>query len=254
MERITSRKNQVVTHLIKLAKSTAYRWENREYVCDGQKLLCEALAFGAEVKTVLWRENPLFPLPDGVREYGAPASLFDYASPLRESPGPVFTLAIPKAPERLPGKKVIILENVQDPGNVGTVVRTANALGFDAVILVGSCADLYNPKTVRATMGAVFRQCVMTSGHDGLKALLAQQGLSLCGAALTQTAADLRETDLKTAAVAIGSEGRGLSQKMLDMCDRELIIPMQPGSESLNAAVAAAVIMWERVRRDGSVF
>ena len=249
METIKSRKNQFVTHLIKLAKDGAYRRENRQYVCDGHKMLLEAIEFGAIVKAVLWRGNPMFQLPDGVCEYCTTEELFEYASPLKDSPGPVFTMEIPGTAARLPGGKVIILENVQDPGNVGTVVRTANAFGYDAVILVGNCADIYNPKTVRATMGAIFRQCVVTTKLEDLKELVLAKGLSLCGAALTDEAVDIRKIDLKTAAVVIGSEGRGLTSQMLDICDCELIIPMQPGSESLNAAVAAAVVMWEHVRQ-----
>ena len=141
-----------------------------------------------------------------------------------------------------------MLEGVQDPGNVGTVIRTANALGMDAVALTGACADLYSPKTVRAAMGALFRQPVLTCTTDELMQLLHARGLKLYGAALTDAAQDLRHVPLSPAAVAIGSEGRGLSAQLLAQCDGQIIIPMQPGAESLNAAVAAAVVMWEIAR------
>ena len=136
------------------------------------------------------------------------------------------------------------------PGNVGTAIRTANALGMDAVVLTGACADLYGPKTVRATMGALFRQPVLTCATDELMQLLRANGLKLYGAALTDTAQDLRRVPLTPAAVAIGSEGRGLSAELLAQCDGQIIIPMQPGAESLNAAVAAAVVMWEIARTE----
>ena len=129
-----------------------------------------------------------------------------------------------------------------------TVVRTANALGMDAVVLTGACADLYSPKTVRAAMGALFRQPVLTCTTDELLQLLHARGLKLYGAALTDAAQDLRRVPLSPAAVAIGSEGRGLSAQLLAQCDGQIIIPMQPGAESLNAAVAAAVVMWEIAR------
>lgn len=141
-----------------------------------------------------------------------------------------------------------MLESVQDPGNVGTVIRTANAFGIDAVILTGNCADLYNPKTVRATMGAIFRQRVLCRGVDELMPLLAGNGLALYGAALSARAADIRRVDVKNAAVAIGSEGSGLSAALLALCRGEVIIPMRPDSESLNAGVAASVVMWEMAR------
>ena len=113
-------------------------------------------------------------------------------------------------------------------------------------VLTGGCADLYNPKTVRATMGAVFRQLVLET--DDLPAFLNETGLPLYGAALADNALDVRRVDLKNAAVAIGSEGRGLSEELLDICREKIIIPMDPDSESLNAAVAAAVCMWEMAR------
>lgn len=251
MESITSRKNQYITHLRALGRSSAARRDCEEYVCDGQKLLREALQFGACVTSVLWGGTPAFALPDGIAQYSAPQDLVEYASPLVNSPGPVFTVKLPEhvVPERL--HHVIVLENVQDPGNVGTVLRTANALGIDAVVLTGACADLYSPKVVRATMGAIFRQPAVVCDLEQLRALLEQQALPLYGAALTEAARDLRTVSLERAAVAIGSEGRGLSAELLALCDGQIIIPMRPEAESLNAAVAAAVVMWEIARTFG---
>ena len=245
MEQIRSRKNQYILHLRALAKTNDARRDAGEYVCDGEKLLREALQFGAEVTSVLWRDAAAFPLPDGIVQYTADAELVAYASPLMHSPGPVFTVRIPEMCLPEPLRHVIVLEGVQDPGNVGTVIRTANALGMDAVVLTGACADLYSPKTVRAAMGALFRQPVLTCSMDELMQLLHAHGLKLYGAALTDAAQDLRRAP---AAVAIGSEGRGLSAQLLAQCDGQIIIPMQPGAESLNAAVAAAVVMWEIAR------
>ena len=246
IEAISSRKNQHIVRLRSLAADGAFRREQGEYLCDGIKLLREALAQGANLRTVLWKE-PAEALPglEGVKQYVAPADLFDYASPMKNSPGPVFTGAIPGEETESPLENAIVLENVQDPGNVGTVIRTANALGMDAVLLTGSCASLYGAKTARAAMGALFRQCVLELSLADTLALLKQNGLKLYGAALSDRAADVRDTDLTKCAVAVGSEGQGLSRELLDACDGEVIIPMQPGSESLNAAVAAAILMWE---------
>lgn len=249
MEKITSRKNEYIRSLRLLASDGEYRRERGEYVCDGMKLLREAIMSGAEVTSVLWREEP--EMLDGLdtpAQYIADSTLFDYASPMKNSPGPVFTVAI--TPERGEGKikNALILETVQDPGNVGTVIRTANALGIDAVILTGECADLYNPKTARATMGAIFRQRVIACPIAELESKLCENGLALYGAALSPRAADIRTLSLENAAVAIGSEGRGLSGELLSMCSGELIIPMRPCSESFNAAVAAAIVMWEMAR------
>lgn len=249
MEKITSRKNEYIRLLRLLASEGEYRRERGEYVCDGIKLLREAIMSGAEVTSVLWREAPeALDGLDTTAQYVADSALFDYASPMKNSPGPVFTVAI--APERGDGeiKNALVLETVQDPGNVGTVIRTANALGIDAVILTGECADLYNPKTARATMGAIFRQRVIACPLAELEKMLSENGLALYGAALSQRAADIRALSLKNAAVAVGSEGRGLSRELLSMCTGEVIIPMRPCSESLNAAVAAAIVRWEMAR------
>ena len=208
MEQIRSRKNQYILHLRALARDKDVRRDAGEYVCDGEKLLREALQFGAEVTSVLWRDAAAFPLPDGAAQYTADAELVAYASPLMHSPGPVFTVRLPEMRLPQPLRHVIVLEGVQDPGNVGTVIRTANALGMDAVVLTGACADLYSPKTVRAAMGALFRQPVLTCTTDELLQLLHARGLKLYGAALTDAAQDLRCVPLSPAAVAIGRGAR----------------------------------------------
>lgn len=248
-ENIRSRKNPYIAHIRLLAADGEYRRSRREYLCDGMKLLREAVSSGAEVLSVLWRERPgEAEGTEEARHYAVPAELFDYASPMKNSPGPVFTLRMPEAEIAGTVSCALALENVQDPGNVGTVIRTADALGIDAVVLCGDCADLYSPKTARATMGAIFRQRVLRTDIPGLQALARRSGLPLYGAALSESAEDIRRLDVKSALVAVGSEGRGLSGELLALCDRRLIIPMSPRSESLNAAAAATVIMWEMKR------
>ena len=250
VEHITSRKNPLILRLRALSADGAFRRAEGEYLCDGHKLLAEALDKGAELLTVLWKEEPgAVSLPDTVRQYAAPAELFDYASPMKNSPGPLFTLAIPAEAEPT-FERAILLENVQDPGNVGTVIRTAAAMGIETVLLCGACADVYSPKTARATMGAIFREKLLHCTAEEARALADRNGLKLYGAALSDRAKDIRTLPLKNAVVAIGSEGRGLSAELLSLCDGELIIPMSPGSESLNAAVAAAIVLWEMARHE----
>lgn len=249
MEKITSRKNEYIRHIRLLCSDTKYRRENGLFVCDGMKLLREAVSFGAEISSVLWKEQA--EELEGLKcekQYSAPAELFDYASPMKNSPGPVFAVKIPAEKSSQKLRNAIVLENLQDPGNVGTVIRTANAFNIDAVILTGNCADIYNPKTVRATMGAVFRQKLIVKELNELGDYLKENELPLYGAALSERAVDMRSIELKNAAVAVGSEGRGLSREILNICQREIIIPMNPDSESLNAAVAASVLMWEMSR------
>ena len=248
MEHITSRKNRIINHLKNLSADSEYRKTSGEYVCDGEKTLIEAIQFGAEVSCVLWPDQGAFDLPKGIIEYSCPIDLLQYVSPLKNSKGPVFSVKIsePKADKRI--SNAIVLENVQDPGNVGTVIRTANAMGIDAVILVGDCADIYNPKTIRATMGGIFKQNIIDLKLDTLKNYVNQNGMRLYGAALSEKSEDIRNINMKNIAVAVGSEGKGLSDELLKVCDGQLIIPMNPDCESLNAAMAASIIMWEMHR------
>lgn len=249
MEKISSRKNRIVTHMRSLAADAEYRNSCRQFVCGGEKTLKEALEYGAVIKQVIWCESAqTIKMSEDVEQLCAPADLVEYASPLKSGPGPVFSVEMPEYNDAEPVHRAIVIENLQDPGNVGTVIRSANAFDIDAVIMVGACADLYNPKTVRASMGAIFRQKVLRMSIGELDEFTQRMCLPLFGAALSEKAADIRSAELHRSAVCIGSEGNGLSRELLDICGGELIIPMNPNSESLNAAVAASVIMWEMTR------
>ena len=251
VETITSRQNPLMTHLRKLASSRSYRKKSGEYLCDGTKLLAEALKWGAEVKTAVFSEGvDIPPLPDGVRAVRVSEELMRSVSPMETPQGALFTVALPEVqlPETLSGKHYLVLDGVQDPGNVGTILRTADAFDCDGVFLVNACADLYNPKTARATMGAIFRREAYTVTAEELFVLLRKSGVPLYGTALRDDTVPLAETNLARAAVAIGSEGRGLSQQVLDECAKTLKIPMNPRCESLNAAIAATVVLWEMYR------
>ncbi len=251
VETITSRQNPLMTHLRKLSSSRSYRVKSGEYLCDGTKLLQEALKWSAPVKTALFSEGVDIPeLPGSVRAVRVSEELMRSVSPMETPQGALFTVALPetKLPETLAGKHYLVLDGVQDPGNVGTILRTADAFDCDGVFLVNACADLFNPKTARATMGAIFRREAYSVTPEELFALLQKSGVPLYGTALRDDTVPLAEADLARAAVAIGSEGRGLSQQLLDACAKTLKIPMSPRCESLNAAIAAAVVLWEMYR------
>ena len=251
METITSRTNPLCTHLRKLAASVSYRREQGEFLCDSPKLLEEALRWHAGLRTVICTPGTELPaLPEGVRRVEVPEDVMRSISPAQTPQGVLSVCAVqnPGPPERLTGRRYVALDGVQDPGNVGTILRTADAFWADGLFLVNACADLYNPKTVRASMGAVFRCPVWTCTAQELRSLLTKSGLPLYGAALREDTADIRRVEYARAAVAIGSEGRGLSPELLDLCDRTVKIPMSEHCESLNAAAAAAVLLWEMAR------
>lgn len=253
MEIITSRQNVLCTHIRKLAASASYRRQQGEFLCDSPKLLEEALLWGGDLHTVVCTEGAVLPvLPAGVRQVMVPGDVMKTLSPAQTPQGVLSLCGMPRQtlPAKLEGKRYVVLDGVQDPGNVGTILRTADAFSADGLLLVNACADLYNPKTVRATMGAVFRCPVWTCDAEQLRQLLDASGLPLYGAALRSDTLDARTVDYTRCAIAIGSEGRGLSKELLERCDETILIPMRAHCESLNAAIAATVLLWEAARND----
>lgn len=251
METITSRTNPLMTHIRKLSSSGSYRRQQGEFLCDSPKLLQEALLWKAEILTVVCTSPEELPeLPAGVRCVMVPKDVMASVSPMKTPQGVLFTCRMGEdgVPETLPGRHYMVLDGVQDPGNVGTIWRTADAFDCDGLVLLPGCADPYSPKTIRASMGAVFRCQAWQMAPETLKDLLRRSGIPLYGAALRDDTLDARAVDYSRAAIAIGSEGRGLTAEMLALCDRTIRIPMSQRCESLNAAVAAAVLLWESYR------
>lgn len=248
MERITSRTNHLMTHIRKLAASRSYREKTGEYLGDGVKLLEEAIHWEANLTAVVFTPGVNLPsFPETVRTVEVPQDVMRSISPMETPQGVLFTAKRPPSdlPDHLTGKRYLALEGVQDPGNVGTILRTVDAFEADGLFLLEGCADLYNPKTVRASMGALFRRPVWHGTLEQLLPLLHDANLPLYGAALREDTLDVRTVDLHRGVALIGSEGHGLSAAALAACDQTVKIPMSPRCESLNAAVAAATLLWE---------
>lgn len=251
MERITSRANPLLGHMKKLIKDRSYRRETGEFLCDGVKMLEEAMKWGADITAVLVSEGLDLPLPKGCRVAQVPSGVMESVSPMKAPQGVVFTCRIPRmdALDLSNVHTLLLLDGLQDPGNVGTIWRSASAFGADGLLLTGHSADPYNWKAVRASMGAVFRLPVLELEYDELGDFCRTSGLPLFGTALREDTEDLRDLDrTQPCILAVGSEGRGLSDTLLSLCDKTVKIPMEPGCESLNAAMAATVALWERYR------
>ena len=139
---------------------------------------------------------------------------------------------------------MLILDGIQDPGNIGTILRTADAMDVSVVLLEG-CADPWSWKVVRSTMGAAFRKPVYQASWEEVLTKCREANIPIGVTALSDRAVDIRSADLAQMALVIGSEGRGVRKEVLESADQELIIPMNPHCESLNAAIAAAIVMWE---------
>ena len=245
---ITSRKNPVIGEYRRLAADRAFRGETRSCLGQGRKLLEEALAAGLSLSSVMSAE-PVEGLDPSIARYQVTPELLDYVSPMKSAPEFLFVCRIPE-PGPVQGDRLLLAEDLQDPGNVGTLIRTANAFGFDGVILAGACADPFGPKAVRASMGAVFRLRVWQMPSGQTIRALREQGIPLVAAALRGDAKRAGECTFPSRlALAIGNEGHGLSAEMLEAADWAVRIPMEPGAESLNAGAAAAVLLWEVYRR-----
>ena len=243
-ERITSRKNPLIQHLRKLLSSRKEREAAGLFVADGTKLLAEAVRWWPGLETVILSDGIEAEVPGHVRVVRVPGDVMESVSPMKSPQGALFLCRLPekKALKAVPG--MLLLDGIQDPGNVGTILRTADALEIPVVLLEG-CADPYSHKVVRSSMGAVFRTPVVESSwqqaHDACKAA----GIPVAVTALSDRAEDIRRADLKRCAVVIGSEGQGVRREILEAADMELIIPMNERCESLNAAIAAAIVAWQ---------
>lgn len=245
MEHITSLKNPKVTAW-KALKDRKGRRESGCFLVEGRKMVEEALASAFDVETVLVQEG--MELPDGLTMpvYELPEHVL---AAVCDTKTPQGIAAVVRMKEQSAlGKHIVVLDGVQDPGNVGTILRTLDAFEADGLVLLPGCADPFSPKTVRSSMGAVFRRPVWTCTAETFAQVLRGSGLRLLGAALRDDTVDARAADYTRAVLAIGSEGRGLSDEVLALCDETVRIPMSPRCESLNAAVAASVLLWEAYR------
>lgn len=243
-ERITSRKNPLLQQVKKLLTSRKFREESGLFVADGTKLLQEAIRFFPGLDTVILSEGVEAETPAGVRRIRVPQDVMESISPMQAPQGALFLCRLPERKAFAPKRGMLLLDGIQDPGNLGTILRTADALQVDVALLEG-CADPYSHKVVRASMGAVFRRAVVQTTWQQVKSGCAAAGIPVAVTALSERAEDIRRADLKAMAVVIGSEGQGVRKEILASADRELIIPMNPNCESLNAAVAATIVMWQ---------
>ena len=243
-EHISSRKNPLLQQVRRLLSSRRERENAGLFVADGTKLLAEAVKWWPGLETVILSEGVEAEIPENVREVRVPADVMESISPMQTPQGALFLCRLPEKKKFVPQKGMLLLDGIQDPGNLGTILRTADALDIPVALLDG-CADPFSHKVVRASMGAVFRNVpVQVNWQEAVKSC-AQAGITLAVTALSDRAQDIRSACLKDMAVVIGSEGQGVRKEVLESAGAELIIPMNPRCESLNAAIAAAIVMWQ---------
>lgn len=265
-ELITSRQNSLVSLTVSLS-DRRHRQREGLFRFDGKKLFLEALDAALPLVAVLFRASSADALLSLCKERELPAgcrgvllsdTLFDRISEEKSPEGVICVCAALTAlhqtlgeGEALPlsllaAKRVLLLESVRDPGNLGTVLRAARAFGTDVVVLSADCADIYHARTVRGAMGTLFSQPIYTVPvmADAVRALAKTR--RVFAATLDARAARLGSFPLMEGdAVLVGNEGHGLSAAAIAAATDSVFIPMEAGVESLNAGVAASVLMWE---------
>jgi len=253
---ITSRDNPAIKHLHALATSARERRKAGETLLDGAHLLEVALARGvAPLQVVVSDSGKTQPeiasllqrcAPEALIE--VPERLFAHISPVDSPSGVLARITVPAVPDGPPpADTCVVLDGVQDPGNLGTILRTAAAVGVGDVLLTPGCAQAWSPRVLRAAMGAHFG-LRLWEGSDVAAALAGFPGAIL--AADLRDAVELYDLDLRApVAWLFGSEGQGLSAPVAALATRRVLIPMPGGMESLNVGVAAGVCLFEQLRQ-----
>ena len=261
---ITSRKNEIIKTAAKLRDSASFRREQNTFLAEGARLCADAADSGLLIHGVFYTERAgekyasylerIFPKAEQM--YQIADSVAELLSDPRQTQGVYCTAELPKrtaAAELGQSGCYLALEEIQDPSNLGAVLRTAEALGVSGVVLAGSCCDPYGTKALRAGMGAVFRLPLYFEEDLALcVSRLREQGFFTAAAVPAEDALPITRVSFPPAVLlAVGNEGAGLSQEAIAACEARVTIPMLGRAESLNAASSAAILMWEIMRTRG---
>jgi TrmH family RNA methyltransferase len=256
--RVESRHNERLREVARLVASARDRRKSERCVLEGVHLVDVYVArIGAPDTLVVLDDALARPQVADLVARTPPSrtivvsrKLFSELATLPADVGMLAVVPTPKPSVAAPGDFCLLLEDVQDPGNVGTIIRTAAAAGIDQVLLSRHCAFAWAPKVLRAAQGAHFLTTIVEAVDLPEWMAAFRRGGGRAVATVVAAAAPLYAADLRgRIAVVIGSEGTGLSQAVLGQVDARIAIPMAPGSESLNAAAAAAVVLFEAVRQ-----
>lgn len=259
MQTITSKDNELIKHIRKL-KDKKYRDESNEYVVEGVKLVEEAVKENAKIKQIIVCE-------DTTRTYEIPTHImleiarYECISVSNKIFNIITQVTNPQGITAIIEKNaqdaqidysqdiIVVLDDVQDPGNLGTILRTVDSIGLNQIIVSKGTADAFNSKVVRSTMGAIFRIKIIEVENlaQAIKEMR-KHHFKLMVTSL-QTKNSIYDIDFNKKIIVIGNEANGVSKEIQDMADEKAKIPMLGRTESLNASVAAGVVMYEYVRQ-----
>lgn len=255
---ITSKNNPTIKDIKEYLTSSKERRKDKIFVLEGVRLCCDALKSGCRIISVFATEDCQKKYADNVELlkencvdfYTVSEDVLKSISDTVNPQGVVCTVVMKHNTfEYECGKKYIALDTIQNPDNLGAISRTAEAFGIDGMVICGGC-DIYNPKALRASMGALYRLPVrMCQNLEKEIELCKEVGIQSFATVPDRDACDITKTDFgKGALCIIGNEGNGVSKYIIDACDQKITIKMQGRAESLNAAAAASITMWELVK------
>lgn len=261
MEKIVSKNNEKIKHISKLISSSSLRKKEKLFCIEGIRICRDAVQSGVVIKQTFITDTSL------KRYYNEIERIIEHSAETYEVSNDVYskisdtgspqgiTCVCEWVENLLPvdrienGKKYVMLENIQDPSNLGAICRTAEALGMDGAVICG-CCDIFNPKVLRGSMGSIFRLPLYDAvSFEAFFENAKNNGLKIFTTVTDKNAKKITDISLKTGGVCvIGNEGNGVSEKALAMCDERVTIPMLGRAQSLNASMAACIAMWEMVR------
>lgn len=239
---ITSLDNEKVKKYKKLQKKK-YRDEYNEYIVEGMHLVLEAYKTGA-IEEVILEENEALPLP--VPYTYMSKEIMSKISTM-ECPSTVMALCRKLDNPDISGERILVLDEIQDPGNLGTIIRSAVAFHIDTIVLSENTVDLYNPKVLRATQGMLFHVNIVSCHALEAIAILKGMEIPIYGTNVSYgvDVRTLKADDKKKFALIMGNEGNGVRSEVLELCDKNLYIDMDENVESLNVGIAASILLYE---------
>jgi TrmH family RNA methyltransferase len=253
LKEIQSTKNTLIKETKKLLQKK-YRQQSQTYLLEGFHLIQEAQAAEVVLKEVFISQRGLNEWSEWIKAHLTDYSLVsdDVLKALSSQPTPQGMIAVAEMPKEEDDEfsgAWLLLDNVQDPGNVGTMIRTADAAGFSGVLLGQGSADLYNPKTLRSTQGSLYHLSVRSGDLSAIIPQFQEKGCPVVGTALDKQAKDYLSVEkMSDFALVMGNEGQGMSPELLAMTDQNVYITIKGKAESLNVGIAAGVLMFHLLK------
>ena len=239
---VTSLENNKVKELVKLQQKK-YRDLTNTYLVEGEHLVEEAYKNGAILQVICLEEVDLY---SDLERFVVSYDVMKKISSL-DNPPSIMALCKKSSYEEIVGDKILLLDGIQDPGNLGTMIRSSLAFGVTSIILSPNCVDLYNPKVVRGTQGMIFHIPILSMDTKTAISIMKERNIPVYGTSVVNgvDASTLASDKKEKYCLIMGNEGSGLSSEIFDLCDQNLYIPMNSRVESLNVGVACSILLYE---------